>query len=72
MLVGGEQRQSTSAGQRDETLENPLARHPYRPCNQCSYLVDVKNNTAMWVLVWTFVAALAAAIVYAAALTQLP
>jgi hypothetical protein len=32
----------------------------------------VKNNTAMWVLVWTFVAALAAAIVYAAALTQLP
>jgi hypothetical protein len=41
----------------------PPAWHPYRGCNQCRYLADVEHNTAVWVLVWIFVAALALAIV---------
>jgi hypothetical protein len=56
-------RRSTSAGQRDETLEDRPARHPYRTCNHHRYLAGVKHNTAVWVLVWVFVAAAVAAIV---------
>ena len=56
----------------EETLEDRLAWHPYRACNQYRYLADVEHNTAVWVLVWVlvwvFVAASVAAIVYAAVL----
>jgi hypothetical protein len=61
-------RRSTSAGPREETLEDGLAWHPYRACNRYRYLPDVEHNTAVWVLVWVFVAASVAAIVYAAVL----
>ena len=44
---------------------------PYRACNQHSYLADVKHNTAVWVLVWVFAAALVVAIINAAVVTQL-
>jgi hypothetical protein len=56
-------RRSASAGPRHETLEDRLAPHPYRACNQYAYLADVKHNTAVWVLLWVFVAALVAAII---------
>jgi hypothetical protein len=58
----------TSAGPREETLEDRLAWHPFRACNQYRYLADVKRNAAVWVLVWVFVAVSVAAIVYAAVL----
>ncbi len=40
-----------------------LAWHLCRGCNQGPYLADVEHNTAVWVLVWLFVAALVVAIV---------
>jgi hypothetical protein len=61
-------RRSTSAGQTEETLEDRLAWHPYRACNQYRYIADVEHNTPVWVLLWLFVAASAAAIFYAAVL----
>jgi hypothetical protein len=48
-----------------------LTRHRYRGGNQYSYVVDVKHNTAVWVLVWVLAAAMVAAIINAAVLTQL-
>jgi hypothetical protein len=44
----------------------------YRACNQYPYSADVKHNTAVWVLVWLFVAAWVAAIVNVAVVTRLP
>jgi hypothetical protein len=43
----------------------------YRACNQYRYVADVEHNTAAWILVWIFVAASVAAIVYAAVLMPL-
>jgi hypothetical protein len=43
----------------------------YRACNQHAYVADVKHNTAVWVLVWLFVASWVVAIVNVAVLTRL-
>lgn len=48
-----------------------VAQHPPRACNPYRYVSDVKHNTAVWVLVWLFVAALVLALINAAVLTKL-
>jgi hypothetical protein len=62
---------TTSAGTLGPSGAWALAQHPHRACNQYRYVVDVKHNTAVWVLVWLFVAALVLALINAAVLTKL-